>query len=570
MTKSPKLKLPSQNCKSITTSAKHKHRKATTTMTKAPTQKPSARALKAMATVKAVMAKHNIGPFVPQYGPNDKSRITRPKVCKCGKHTRPEYGMPGSEIAEYCGTCRLPGMTNLYSKRCGCTKNRQPCFGYKSDTRPSKCKDCRLQGMIDIVSPKCGCSLNKKPIFGYPSDTNATRCKACRSEGMVDLKNMMCGCEANKRPSYGDDGDLRPTKCKQCMLPGMVNVVSKTCGCSKNRQPSFGFVHDPRPTKCSSCRDAGMIDIRRKKCVCGLRFATFGHSQDSGPTHCTQCKSEGMSDLRHTRCQCPEYKVAHFGEATDSKPTCCSSCKTATMINIASIHCKCPLRCRATFGSSADGKAVCCISCKSPDMTDVVHAFCAHGSRLEHCTGSSSTCGVKLGSRSKEEIYQAALVQMCMDNTVTIEQFVDNLRAKYTPQTEWDDEYDVERTVKAINVDATFNNVHFEYDGLYYHRDKLATDKAKTMQILKDKDQKVFRVRDRLPSLGIVNDKYREIIVDCSKGHEIVAKSVWTEYFKTDSDNDWPDLWRHVKSLADRAIMHFCDPKQETMDKFVK
>jgi hypothetical protein len=118
------------------------------------------------------------------------------------------------------------------------------------------------------------------------------------------------------------------------------------------------------------------------------------------------------------------------------------------------------------------------------------------------------------------------------------------------------------RKFSTFNVDAVFmNDLYFEYDGSYWHSDKLELDTAKTVEILKA-GHTVLRVRDRLPELEIVHENYRCVTIDERTGHETVAKEVCTQLWGDTTPKEFAELWIKSKSLAERAFQKLLSPDQ--------
>jgi hypothetical protein len=125
--------------------------------------------------------------------------------------------------------------------------------------------------------------------------------------------------------------------------------------------------------------------------------------------------------------------------------------------------------------------------------------------------------------------------------------------------------------VKDINIDMRLETpegvTYFEYDGVWYHRDKYDEDTYKT-QLLVDSGAKVLRVIDRLCAIQL--EGCTCIIIDRSKSkEEDIARYVYRHLPNSQNvdDDAWKGIWLKVKSLADRAINHYLDKQQRTLQQ---
>jgi hypothetical protein len=182
---------------------------------------------------------------------------------------------------------------------------------------------------------------------------------------------------------------------------------------------------------------------------------------------------------------------------------------------------------------------------------------CEHGSLKVRCTKNAKTCGLTLSSRSIEEIYQASVVYTCLaiqnNASPDLSELIIAVQEKYV----------CSHDSKTINVDAVFGSMIFEYDGHYWHHDKVDEDRSKTMRMLKD-GYSVIRVRDRLDSLSILESGYTEININSRLGHQEVGKATCREAF-ADICCDYISVWRTAEQLATGLLLHLYDSKQTLM-----
>lgn len=514
------------------------------------------------------------------------------KNCGCGSGLKPRYAIELTQKPMHCSKCKTDRMMNVWAPRCKCgvqasfgllggrtthcakcksdemvdSINRCKCGSGKnriyalSGNTATHCSICRQSGMKNVVTPTCTCGVQCS--FGFPG-TKATHCVRCKLDSMVDLKSRRCVCGSGLTLQYGILGET-PTSCSKCKTQNMVNVYAKRCACGT--MCVFGL-EDGKPTHCNNCRTPTMSDVVTKQCDCGsgLRVIYAAAEGSTTATHCSQCKTDDMTNIRVAHCSCG--KVCVFGYS-DEKPTHCDSCKLNGMENVRSLRCECGTV--AIFGYT-DGPAIRCLQCKDHDMIDVKHNKCRHGSRSDLCTGNKDTCGKTLKGRSKAELYQAALVYMCLcdreDKLPNIEDFIRCLGLTFTPKnSNWTQ--NASRKRSRINVDAVFFDTFcFEYDGRYYHADTIELDTAKTEEIL-SAGYTILRVRDRLSELDVQHEYYRCVTVDERLGHKEVAKQVWQTLWPDTMPNDWPKLWMGTQSLADQAIVHFHSRSQKRITDF--
>jgi hypothetical protein len=177
---------------------------------------------------------------------------------------------------------------------------------------------------------------------------------------------------------------------------------------------------------------------------------------------------------------------------------------------------------------------------------------CEHGRPKAQCRGRYCFAG-KLRGTSQEELKHLAVLHVFYKDADELFEFLDHTIHARCPCEGW----------RAINVDSDFEvgaKWRFvEYDGRYWHKDKVAADTEKT-QVLSQYGS-VLRIRDALaPIEGCDN-----IMVDARKGDVMYRQ---TFDFIGGQDRCWPAVWQRAQSLAVRTCLFLRDNKVQTLDTF--
>jgi hypothetical protein len=361
---------------------------------------------------------------VPKYGRDgvpmrcydhrsDFERLGQSK-CNCGKLAI--YGTTYG-VTLRCGSCKLPDMVNVHTKRCahsGCI--RTPSYN-KIGSRPRYCKHHMTDGMVNVTKGTCtheGCG--KAPHFNEPGQRRGIRCKTHKTAGMVNVRQPTCkheGCNVQssfgiagspalycKRhkpdgmqnirnatclqegcsttPSFNEPGQRRGLYCVKHKAPGMIDVVSTICAhpsCIK--RPSYNVVGAKRGLYCSKHRLPGMIYTVKAKCAspgCMVvpRFGLAG----SRPMYCTAHKTEGMVNVTQSLCGHGDCtKKPSFGLA-GSRPMYCAEHMTEGMVNVTITQCS---ECctQAWYGDLGHKPSRCAIH-KTPTMIPYPRKKCSN------------------------------------------------------------------------------------------------------------------------------------------------------------------------------------------------
>jgi hypothetical protein len=114
-----------------------------------------------------------------------------------------------------------------------------------------------------------------------------------------------------------------------------------------------------------------------------------------------------------------------------------------------------------------------------------------------------------------------------------------------------------------INVDADFEvgtkRWFVEYDGWFWHKDKVAADTQKA-QVLTQYGS-VLRIRDQLPAIEGCDN----LIIDSTKDKGDAMYRKTFEHVGGQA-SDWPAVWKRAQSLPVRTCNYLRDNKQQTVD----
>ncbi len=129
-----------------------------------------------------------------------------------GCDTRPNFGKPGSKLAEYCSKHAPVGYVDVKNKKCqyptGC--DVQPNFGKSGSKLAEYCSKHAPAGYVDVMNKRCqhpaGC--DKIPNFGKPGSKLAEYCSKHAPVGHVDVKSKKCqyADECDTQPKFGKPG----------------------------------------------------------------------------------------------------------------------------------------------------------------------------------------------------------------------------------------------------------------------------------------------------------------------------------------------------------------------------
>jgi hypothetical protein len=177
---------------------------------------------------------------------------------------------------------------------------------------------------------------------------------------------------------------------------------------------------------------------------------------------------------------------------------------------------------------------------------------CPHGRPKAECGGQHCFAG-KLAHTSQQELKHLAVLYVFYYDKDEMLEFLDRtIHTKLRREGE-----------RAIDVDADFGvdaKWRFvEYDGWYWHKDKVAADTKKT-QVLSQYDS-VLRIRDNLPEIAGCDN----LVVDSRKGDAMYRQ---TFKFIGGQASDWPAVWQRAQSLAVRTCKFLQDNKVQTIDTF--
>ena len=78
-----------------------------------------------------------------------------PIKCIICKKITPNFGLLNDTKAQYCFTCKEPGMINIKHKKCIICKKTSPSFGLPGNKIAEYCFTCKKEDMIDITNSKC-------------------------------------------------------------------------------------------------------------------------------------------------------------------------------------------------------------------------------------------------------------------------------------------------------------------------------------------------------------------------------------------------------------------------------
>ena len=116
--------------------------------------------------------------------------VTERRFCKICNKVRSSFNYEGLK-PEYCSSCKLENMVDVYSKKCKCGKSR-PNFNLKG-LIPEYCSKCKLENMIDVKNTRCDCNKSL-PTYNF-KDLKPQFCSSCKKEGMINVKSLQCKAE---------------------------------------------------------------------------------------------------------------------------------------------------------------------------------------------------------------------------------------------------------------------------------------------------------------------------------------------------------------------------------------
>ena len=175
-------------------------------------------------------------------------------------------------------------------RNCITCKIKRSFFNYTNEKKTLYCGSCALPDMINVKSKRCQCG-KKTPGYNEPGETIAICCYSCKTDTMINVKHKRCQC-GKKTPSYNEPGETIPICCSSCKTDTMIDVKHKRCQCGKNRS-TFNDPGETTPVCCSSCKTDTMIDVINKRCqgiisdnsICP--FNSIGNKKYKN--YCTEC-----------------------------------------------------------------------------------------------------------------------------------------------------------------------------------------------------------------------------------------------------------------------------------------
>ena len=221
-------------------------------------------------------------------------------------------------------------------RNCITCKIKRSFFNYTNEKKTLYCGSCALPDMINVKSKRCQCG-KKHPVFNEPGETTAICCSSCKTDTMINVKSKRCQC-GKKTPGYNEPGETIAICCYSCKTDTMINVKHKRCQCGKNI-PSYNEPGETIAICCYSCKTDTMINVKHKRCQCGKKTPSYNEPGETIPICCSSCKTDTMIDVKHKRCQCGKNRST-FNDPGETTPVCCSSCKTDTMIDVINKRCQ--------------------------------------------------------------------------------------------------------------------------------------------------------------------------------------------------------------------------------------